>query len=166
MGRLLSALTRQLPADDGDPEQRQGRRLLAFYGLARRRPLCRAVPRRRASRRCLRSDAAHGQRESAQVRRPAAFPRAHRLYGPVPAFIAGGAALQGGYRLRARGVQSRRGDGERAARRHGRLRVDRPAAPPGFLAAGDAPVPTLAPSPGPGPRPGKSWLSLPSIATP
>ncbi len=51
-----------------------------------------------------------------------------------------GAALQGGHRLRARGVQPRRGAAERQARRHGRLRADHPAAPPRLLARGDLPV--------------------------
>ena len=49
--------------------------------------------------------------------------------------------LQGGHRLRARGVQPRRGAPERQARRHGRLRADDPAAPARVVARGDLPVP-------------------------
>ena len=57
----------------------------------------------------LRPDAPDGEGEPAQVRRHAALPRAHRLHRALQALRRRGAALQGGHRLRARGVQPRRG---------------------------------------------------------
>ena len=45
-----------------------------------------------------------------------------------------------GHRLRARGVQPRRGARERQARRHRRLRADHPPAPARLVARGDLPV--------------------------
>ena len=129
-----------LPADDGDAAQRQGRGLPALHGAARRRPLRGPLPRRRPRGRRLGPDAPDGEGEPAQVRRHAALPRAHRLHRALQALGRRSPALQGGHRLRARGVQPRRGAGERQARRHRRLCADHPAAAAGLLARGDLPV--------------------------
>ena len=93
----------------------------------------------------VRPDAADGQGEPAQVRRHAALPRAHRLHGAVQAVGRRGTPLQGRHRLRARGVQPRRGAAERQARRHGRLRAHHPAAAARLVARGDLPVAASSP---------------------
>ena len=68
------------------------------------------------------------------------FPERIAYTVPYKLSDAEAAALQGSDRLRARGVQSRRGAGERQARRHGRLRADHPPAPARLVARGDLPV--------------------------
>ena len=68
------------------------------------------------------------------------FPERIAYTVPYKLSDAEAAALQGGHRLRARGVQPRRGAGERQAGRHGRLRADHPAAPARLVARGDLPV--------------------------
>ena len=74
------------------------------------------------------------------------FPERIAYTVPYKLSDAEAAPLQGGHRLRARGVQPRRGARERQARGHRRLRADHPAAPPRLVARGDLPV--AAPSPG------------------
>src|SRR5579862_8534011 len=107
--RLPAALDADapLPADDGDTAPRQGGRLPALHGPARRRPLRGAVPRRGTHRRRVRSHAADGEREPAQVRLEAALPRAHRLHGALQALRRRGRALQGGHGIRSRRVRPR-----------------------------------------------------------
>ena len=68
------------------------------------------------------------------------FPERIAYTVPYKLSDAEAAALQGGHRLRARGVQPRRGAGERQARRHGRLRAHHPAAAARLVARGDLPV--------------------------
>ena len=114
-----------LPADDRHAAQRQGGGLPALHGPARRRPLRGQLRDGVHTVDVVRPDAPDGQGEPAQVRRHAAVPRAHRLHGPVQALRRRGAALRGGHRLRARGVQPGRGPPERQARRHRRLRAHR-----------------------------------------
>ena len=58
------------------------------------------------------------------------FPERIAYTVPYKLSDAEAAALQGGHRLCARGVQPGRGAGKRQARRHGRLRPDHPATPP------------------------------------
>ena len=85
-------------------------------------------------------DAAHGQGAAAEVRRQAAVSGADRLYRPVPALRRGSPPVYGRHRLRARGVQPRRGARQRQAGGHGRFRADDPAAPARLVARGDLPV--------------------------
>ena len=129
-----------LPADDGHAAQRQGGGLPALHGAARRRPLRGQVPRRRARGRCLRPDAPLVKEELLKFDGTPLFPERIAYTVPYKLSDAEAAALQGGHRLRARGVQPRRGAAERQARGHGRLRADHPAAPAGLLARGDLPV--------------------------
>ena len=68
------------------------------------------------------------------------FPERIAYTVPYKLSDAEAAALQGSHRLRARGVQPRRGAGERQARRHGRLRAHHPAAAARVVARGDLPV--------------------------
>jgi hypothetical protein len=145
LGQLLSTLTRHFLLMTATPAQRQGRGLPALHGAARRRPLRGPLPRRRPH-----ADVSDLMRrmvkeKPAQVRRHAASPRAHRLHGALQALRRRGQSLQGRHRLRARGVQPRRGAPERQARRHRRLRPDHPAASPGLLARGHLPI--IAPPP-------------------
>jgi hypothetical protein len=105
-----------LPADDGDAAQRQGRGLPALHGAARRRPLRGPLPRRRAHRDVSDLMRRMVKENLLKFDGTPLFPE--RIAYTVPYKLSTPRrALQGGHRLRARGVQPRRGAAERQARR-------------------------------------------------
>ena len=83
LGKLLGHPNPELPADVGDAAQRQGSRLPALHGAARRRPFRRAVSRGRSQGRRVRHDASAHQRGTLSVRRHAAVSRTPRLHGEL-----------------------------------------------------------------------------------
>ena len=88
LGQLLSGLTRHFLLMTATPHNGKEEDFQLFMALLDGDRFEGPLPRRRPSSGYLRSDAPHGERKSAQVRRHAAFPRTHRLYCAVQAFDA------------------------------------------------------------------------------
>ena len=127
LGRKLGARHAPLPADDRDAAQRQGGGLPALHGADRPRPV-----RGPAARRARATDVADLMRrmvkeELLTFEGKPLFPERRAYTVTYELSDAGGAALRGGDRVRARGDEPRRpaqGRGRGPARQRRRLRAD------------------------------------------